>query len=306
MKYFDAETHTNTEELLILKKTIDIIKHIGCGTTYAPTTFPTTFPTTSPTKATLAPTAFPTRAPTANPTNYPTLAPTAGITCEKGAWKFQQKVFQTEGNRTVNQYAIPPYVDGTEFAIDAAMSPGTCVTHFSNRTNVEGAEQQVEHQYKCCGNSGLIYGAISEDSLSTNKQLCATDAADHCGLFGGNMYKGANSTDPTWDAIVAGLTLAPTSDPTAFPTRSPTVSPTAFPTKTPTSLPTAAPTKAPTDSPTAFAYNAKAWYDRDDKGSTLKTRLKAGTHTARDLVGYKTGMHGDDTVTPNTATSAAV
>jgi hypothetical protein len=300
MKYFDAETQTNTKELLVLKKTIDIIKHIGCGTTSAPTTFPTSFPTTSPTKATLTPTAFPTRAPTANPTNYPTLAPTTGHPCTKGAWKFQQKVYQAGA-----QYAIPPYTDGTEFAIDTDMSPGTCITHFSNRTNVEGAEQQVEHQYKCCGNNGLIYGAISEDSMATSKQLCAADAADHCGLFGGNMYKGANSTDPTWNTIVTGLTLAPTTDPTAFPTRSPTVSPTAFPTKAPTSLPTAAPTKAPTDSPTALAYNAKAWYDRDDKGSTLKTRLKAGTHTAQDLVGYKTDMHGDYTVTANTATSAA-
>jgi hypothetical protein len=56
MTYYDSETLTNTGELLILKKAIDIIKNIGCG--------PNHLQTTSPTEAVVVPTLAPTPAPT--------------------------------------------------------------------------------------------------------------------------------------------------------------------------------------------------------------------------------------------------
>jgi hypothetical protein len=56
MTYYDSETLTNTGELLILKKAIDIIKNIGCG--------PNNLATISPTEAVVVPTLAPTPAPT--------------------------------------------------------------------------------------------------------------------------------------------------------------------------------------------------------------------------------------------------
>jgi hypothetical protein len=69
MTYYDSETLTNTGELLILKKAIDIIKNIGCG--------PNHLQTTSPTTAFVVPTLAPTPAPTPRCLNSEDSAQTA-------------------------------------------------------------------------------------------------------------------------------------------------------------------------------------------------------------------------------------
>ena len=142
MNFYDAETQTNTEELLILKKTIDIIKHITCEATSQPTAFPTAFPTTSPTEITSSPTAYPTRAPTAVPTGAPTAQPTAGNDCASGTYKFMSKVFASP-----EHFAVPAYADGVDYIIDL-MTAGECQTIETSHTNVEGAVQTIKHQYK--------------------------------------------------------------------------------------------------------------------------------------------------------------
>ena len=247
--YFDSETKTNTEELLILKKTIDIIKHITCTGTSAPTAFPTAFPTTSPTFLSAQPTAYPTRSPTAVPTGAPTKQPTVGSTCVAGDWMFMSKVFKDP-----SKFAVPAYADGVVYQMAAGMTAFECKTVETSHTNVDGAVQTITHQYKCCGNSGNLYGSISQSDSATAKDLCTeSENGDHCGLFGANMYESANGVDPSGD-VTEGQTTAPTAAPTAYPTRSPTTSPTAYPTKAPTAIPTTVPTKAPTAFPTALAH----------------------------------------------------
>jgi len=254
MNFFDDETQTNTEELLILKKTIDIIKHITCEATSQPTAFPTAFPTTSPTVLTNSPTAYPTREPTAVPTGAPTKAPTAGNNCVSGDYKFMSKVFANP-----ERFAVPAYADGVTYAIDSDMTAGQCKTIETSHTNVEGAVQTIKHQYKCCGDTGNLYGAISQSDNSTAKDLCADSGnEDHCGLFGANMYTGNSNEDPTLNGITTGQTTAPTAAPTSFPTRAPSDAPTAYPTKAPSTVPTAYPTKAPTEYPTALAHADEA------------------------------------------------
>ena len=213
MTYFDDETQTNTEELLILKKTIDIIKHITCEATIQPTAFPTAFPTTSPTELTNSPTAYPTRAPTAVPTGAPTAQPTVGNACVAGNYMFMSKVFKNP-----ERFAVPAYMDGVGYTL-AVSSAGECQTLETSHTNVEGAVQTIKHQYKCCGDTGSLYGAISQSDDSTAKDLCAdSENGDHCGLFGANMFR-EGETDLS-GAVVTGQTTAPTAAPTAFPTRS--------------------------------------------------------------------------------------
>ena len=213
MTYFDDETQTNTEELLILKKTIDIIKHITCEATSQPTAFPTAFPTTSPTVLTNSPAAYPTRAPTAAPTGAPTKQPTSGNTCVAGNCMFMSKVFKNP-----ERFAVPAYMDGVGYTL-AESSAGECQTLETSHTNVEGAVQTIKHQYKCCGDTGSLYGAISQSDDSTAKDLCAdSENGDHCGLFGANMFR-EGETDLS-GAVVTGQTTAPTAAPTAFPTRS--------------------------------------------------------------------------------------
>jgi hypothetical protein len=248
MSYFDAETQTNTEELLILKKTIDIIKHITCEATSAPTAFPTTFPTTSPTVLTNSPTAYPTRSPTAAPTGAPTANPTNGNACGMGDYKFMAKVFKNP-----ERFAVPAYADGVKYNIAAGMIAGECKTLETSHTNVEGAVQTIKHQYRCCGSTGSLYGAVSQSGNSAAKDLCVDgENGDHCGLFGANMFLDG-STDPS-GTITTAQTTRPTTAPTAFPTRAPSTAPTANPTKAPTSIPTAFPTGAPTDYPTALDH----------------------------------------------------
>ena len=184
--YFDTETKTNTGELLILKKTIDIVKHISCAGTSAPTAFPTAFPTTSPTALSNTPTSFPTRAPTAVPTGAPTANPTAALSCTSGTWMFMSKVFANP-----DRFGVPAYADGVVYNIPTTMGPDTCAKIETSHSNVgsEGVIQTIMHQYKCCGNSGSMYGSISYDDGTTTadaNQLCES-ADDHCDLFGANM-----------------------------------------------------------------------------------------------------------------------
>jgi hypothetical protein len=161
MSFFDDETQTNTAELLILKKTIGIIKHITCEATSQPTAFPTAFPTTSPTVLTDLPTAYPTRAPTSVPTGAPTAQPTAGNDCISGDYKFMSKVFANP-----ERFAVPAYADGVLYVIDSTMTAGECKTIEPSHTNVEGTVQTIKHQYKCCGDTGNLYGAISQSDNS--------------------------------------------------------------------------------------------------------------------------------------------
>jgi hypothetical protein len=250
MSFYDAETQTNTEELLILKKTIEIIKHITCTATVAPTAFPTSFPTISPTELTNSPTAYPTRAPTEIPTATPTATPTAQPTtaraCVAGDYYFMSKVFANP-----ERFAVPAYTNGVKYTL-AAMTGGDCKTAETSHTNVDGAVQTISHQYQCCGQSGTIYGAIAQSDDPTAADLCADSGnADHCGLFGANMYTGA--TDPS-GTVTSGETTAPTAAPTSYPTRAPSNAPTAYPTRAPTVIPTAYPTETPTGYPTALAH----------------------------------------------------
>jgi hypothetical protein len=67
MTFFDSETLINTAQLLVLEMATDILKHITCENSQAPTAAPTAFPTAAPTAFSGAPTAFPTRSPTAPP-----------------------------------------------------------------------------------------------------------------------------------------------------------------------------------------------------------------------------------------------
>jgi hypothetical protein len=244
MVYFDSENIVNTEELLILKAVIFEIERITCRQTDYPTQFPTAFPTAAP-SVTDQPTAFPTRAPTAVPTRAPTADPTTSNACAGGDWMFMRKVFATP-----ERFAVPAYADGVTYTI-ATTAGNTCRTIETSHTNIEGATQTISHQYKCCGDSGSFYGAISTGSNATAAtELCGSSTANHCGLFGANMFLAA-TIDPSIAGVTTGQTTAPTVNPTSFPTRAPTVSPTAYPTREPTPFPTTrAPTMAPTAQPT--------------------------------------------------------
>jgi hypothetical protein len=178
--YFDTETKTNTGELLILKKTIDIVKHISCAGTSAPTAFPTAFPTTSPTSLSNTPTSFPTRAPTAVPTGAPTANPTAALSCTSGTWMFMSKVFANP-----DRFGVPAYADGVVYNIPTTMGPDTCAKIETSHSNVgsEGMIQTIMHQYKCCGNSGRIYGAVSMDSNPTPYPTAAPTPACVAGMY---------------------------------------------------------------------------------------------------------------------------
>jgi hypothetical protein len=249
MTFFDAETLVNTEELLVLKKAIDIIKHITCGTSQAPTAAPTAFPTVVASAASGAPTAFPTRSPTAAPTAPPSANALANdVGCGAGSYRFLAKVYSDPA-----RFSVPSYTDGIRYAL-AAGTPDSCQLIKTSHTNVEGAVQTIDHQYKCCGGNdgvaGSFYGAVSYDSVQADGSLCGADVTDHCGLFGANMYMG--DTEP--NATATQGTFTPTAEPTAYPTRTPTMSPTssnatavvdsADRTDTPTAAPTAFPTAA--------------------------------------------------------------
>jgi hypothetical protein len=187
MKFFDGETLINTEELLVLKKVIDIIKHVDCLGTDTPTAAPTAFPTLAPTAAVTAAATAAADTTTGTPTGFPTKAPTAATNCVAGHYRFKAVVF-TDPSR----YGVPAYADGVKYNIDSEMTPGSCQTIATSHTNVEGAIQVISHQYKCCGNSGSLYGSISYDdaaSAAAANQLCESvdDANDHCSLFGANM-----------------------------------------------------------------------------------------------------------------------
>jgi hypothetical protein len=296
MNFFDEETQTNTGEILILKKTIDIIKHITCEATSQPTAFPTAFPTTSPTVLTNSPTAYPTRAPTAVPTGAPTAAPTEGNNCESGTYKFMSKVFANP-----ERFAVPAYADGVDYLIET-MTAGQCQTIETSHTNVEGAVQTIKHQYKCCGDTGSLYGAISQSDKSAAMDLCADSGnEDHCGLFGANMYTG--DADPTDAGITTGQTTAPTAAPTSFPTRAPSDAPTAYPTKAPSTAPTAYPTEAPTKYPTALAhaddalqvasaYNTAVYNITEEANSTEVSEMRL--YTAAPASGDGAAARDDD------------
>ena len=163
---------------MILKKTIDIVKHISCAGTSAPTAFPTAFPTTSPTSLSNTPTSFPTRAPTAVPTGAPTANPTAALSCTSGTWMFMSKVFANP-----DRFGVPAYADGVVYNIPTTMGPDTCAKIETSHSNVgsEGVIQTIMHQYKCCGNSGRIYGAISMDSNPTPYPTAYPTPVSNCG-----------------------------------------------------------------------------------------------------------------------------
>jgi hypothetical protein len=238
MHFFDGEILINTEELLVLKKTIDIIKHIDClGTTDTPTAAPTTFPTLAPTDVVAAAAAATSVVATDTPTAFPTAAPTAASNCLSGHYRFKAVVFTDPA-----RYGVPAYTDGVKYNIDSDMTPGSCQTIATSHTNVDGAVQVISHQYKCCGNSGSMYGSISYDDATTTadaNQLCES-ADDHCDLFGANM----DWVDAT-SATGAGTEVkhddgryniheeadGTTTEPTAFPTAYPTPQPTSYPTE---------------------------------------------------------------------------
>jgi len=237
MNFYDAETQTSTAELLILKKAIDIIRHIKCTTnppTGAPTAFPTSPPTAFPTaQPTNAPTAYPTAAPTAAPTSYPTVA-----FCAAGDYKFMSKVFTGDFAKR-SMYSVPVYAKGVTYTVKQ-LNVNKCTTIETSHLNRAGLVEKIKHQYKCCLKGGL-YGSMA--TATASHDLCGSADAQYCELFGANMYSG--NVDPSL-AEVSAPTANPTAPPTAFPTAQPTAYPTAQPTQAPTAYPTAEPTAAPT------------------------------------------------------------
>ena len=103
MDFFDGETVINTEELLVLKKAIDIIKHIDCLGTDIPTAAPTTFPTLAPTTITTTATAAATAATTDAPTTFPTAAPTTPTNCAAGNYTASSRSCTQTRPATVSQ-----------------------------------------------------------------------------------------------------------------------------------------------------------------------------------------------------------
>jgi hypothetical protein len=269
MRWFDAETLTNTEEILILKRAIEIIKHISCEASEAPTLAPTPFPTHTyyPTPY---PTPYPTRFPTPNATAHVTQAPTPVRTCAPGNYSYMQKVYQEP-----DRYSVPHYTEGRQYIIEDEMESGACLVLNTSHVDVHGDAYTISHQYKCCGNSGRIYGAIStgdgifnQHRLGTNNlafghqfnsgavgtdDICEIEETQ-CTYFGANMFR-EGETDLTSAAIMVGATRSPTPVISTYPTRYPTASPTAAPTKYPTAHRTDFPTEAPTAYPTAAAHN---------------------------------------------------
>lgn len=253
MKYYDSETLVSTDEILVLKKAIDIIRHISCVATQQPTMSPTAFPT-RPIRVTPAPTAFPTLAPTQYPTSRPTKSPTVAKKCPAGKYLFMSKVF-SEPERFNPAYAVPSFSNGVKYNIKKEMEPNACIKIRTSHANIDGSVQHLDHWYKCCPATGSPFGSITAFGSS---KLCSE--ATHCHLFGGNMYL-VGTADPSKRPMFGG-----TSPPTGFPTAFPTTHPTAFPTlaSSISAFPTAYPTTTPTESPTAFPTaesHSKAWWD---------------------------------------------
>merc|ERR1712167_197282 len=143
----------------ILKKAIDIIRHIKCSKTISPTAYPTAFPTATPTEY---PTAYPTIAPTAFPTH-------TGGNCD-GDWQFMSKVYGAQKE----QYSVPMYTKGVTYGM-GTMAFGDCKEIETSHQTVTGVTQVIKHQYKCCTTG--VYGSIAtaaNEAASTNKLCSAT------------------------------------------------------------------------------------------------------------------------------------
>jgi len=213
--YFDVETVTRTNELLVLKKAIDIILHISCTTT-APTPAPTV-------KATDSPTAYPTANPTSTPTGYPTpmVTQTAQPTpaplshCNSGEWKYRDGVFDANtDDKTKLQFEIPGYMKGLTYKLPQT-AVGSCVKVVTEHDNeVYGTYSlkgvaSISHYYRCCPD-GKFYGSIGlapttpvavpaccsangacnsliTAALTNVPNLCTAPSADYCGMFGSNL-----------------------------------------------------------------------------------------------------------------------
>merc|ERR1711865_433742 len=169
MVYYDNELQEDVKELLVLKKAIDIIKHIKCDDlikSRSPTPVPTPVPTPAP-RITPSPTPVPTPVPTPNPTTPPTPVPTPARGCAGGSYYFQSKVFGVDNAR----YNVPAYAKGVKYTIMAAKA-GECqkieTTHAGTyRQQMGGKMIRMFHYYKCCGDSGLFYGSAMEGDYST-------------------------------------------------------------------------------------------------------------------------------------------
>jgi len=270
MNFYDSETQTSTAELLILKKAIDIIRHIKCTTnppTGAPTAFPTAPPTAFPTtQPTMSPTAYPTTAPTAAPTSYPTVA-----FCAAGDYKFMSKVFTGDFAKR-SMYSVPVYAKGVTYNVKQ-LAVSKCATIETSHLNSAGLVEKIKHQYKCCLKGGL-YGSMA--TATASHDLCSSADAQYCELFGANMYSG--NVDPSL-AEVSAPTANPTAPPTAFPTAQPTAYPTAQPTQAPTAYPTAQPTAAPTAA-IADSVDATTGYSHASKDLVHSQKIHLGDAAA--------------------------
>jgi hypothetical protein len=122
--------------------------------------------------------------------------------------------------------------------------------------------------------------------------------ADHCGLFGANMYSGA--TDPT-GTVTTGQTAAPTAAPTSYPTRSPTSSPTAV-NATVVVHRTDAPTAAPTAYPTAVHHEG---IDIVDDNGNMSKHVAGRYNITLVSLGETVAPTGFPTAFPTAAPTAA-
>jgi hypothetical protein len=190
MVYFDSEYVSGLGELLVLKRSLDIIKHIKCD--WIPPNPPTAAPTspyTNPPTAKVddtqildafeAPAATP--APTAKPTAaappQSTSSPTPFFGCEGGKYFYESKVFH---GPEADKFSVPQYAQFQPFAVKAAIA-GECQE--VHAIGGDDGTQTVISYYKCCEQTGKFYGEVP---FPGSPSMC-TSGYDFCGMLGSNM-----------------------------------------------------------------------------------------------------------------------
>jgi hypothetical protein len=57
-----------------------------------------------------------------------------------------------------------------------------------DHTDSDGTVQTFDYLYRCCGNSGSLFGAImKKDAKELTPNLCTPGVVDYCGIYGANM-----------------------------------------------------------------------------------------------------------------------
>lgn len=200
IKYYDTSAVTRTQELLVLKKAVEIIKQITCNTA-VPTPFPTAFPTAAPVPITGTPTAFPTVSPTSYPTAFPTKAGVQCKTCKSGNWKFNTAAL-------ASNFPAAEVLEAAKLNIPLpSTATGACAlkeTTFTAKTaSTQGMSQKITSYYRCCcdgnffGGAGIAPKAGNSNAVSAHKdwnsrRLASSDTlcsslSKYCELFNSNM-----------------------------------------------------------------------------------------------------------------------